>query len=170
MEANQPTTNKFALNYGILLGALGVVLAFMLYLQDLHYQQGFSNLVIAFVLTLGVAIVAMLQFRKANGGKMTFGQALKIGVGMSLISALITIAFNYILTHVIDPDTTDKAMAFAAEQMREQYNLTQEQIDAQLAISKKMSAPYIQIPLGIIFSVIIGFLASLVPALVLRKA
>jgi hypothetical protein len=170
MEANPPKIGKFALNYGLILGGIIVVFSIMLYLQDLHYQQGIWNAVVSFVLTLVVVTVAMMQFRKANEGKLSFGQAIKIGVGAALISAVVGIVWNLVLTQVIDPETTEKALAYAEEQMRTEYNLNQEQIDAQLSISRKMAAPYIQVPFALIASVIFGFLASLIPALVLKKS
>jgi hypothetical protein len=170
MEANPPKIGKFALNYGLILGGIGAVFSLMLYLQDLHYQQGIWNAVVSFVLTLLVVTVAMIQFRKANEGKLTFGQAIKVGVGVALISALVGIVWNLILTEVIDPETTEKALAYAEEQMRTEYNMNQEQIDAQLSLSRKMTAPYIQVPFALIASVIFGFFASLIPALVLKKS
>ena len=170
MEANPPKTGKFSLNYGLILGGISVIFSFMLYLQDLHYQQGIWNAVVSFVLTVAVVTFAMIQFRKANENVMSFGQAIKIGVGAALVGAVVGILWNLILTNVIDPETTEKALAFAEEQMRNEYNLNQEQIDAQLSISRKMSAQYIQIPIALIASVIFGFLASLIPALVLKKS
>lgn len=170
MEANPPKIGKFALNYGLILGGIIVVFSIMLYLQDLHYQQGIWNAVVSFVLTLVVVTVAMMQFRKANEGKLSFGQAIKIGVGAALISAVVGIVWNLVLTQVIDPETTEKALAYAEEQMRTEYNLNQEQIDAQISMSRKMAAPYIQVPFALIASVIFGFLASLIPALVLKKS
>ena len=85
MEENQPKTGKFALNYGLLLGLVSIAFVFILYTMDMHYQGGFSVLIVSMVLSLAAIILGLMQFKKANNGFMSFGQALKIGVGICLI-------------------------------------------------------------------------------------
>ncbi|MGB5553606.1 MAG: DUF4199 domain-containing protein, partial [Flavobacteriaceae bacterium] len=93
MEENQPKTGKYALTYGALLGGIGVVFAFMLYSMDMHYQGGIPVMVISILLSLAAIVIGLLQFKKANNGFMTFGQGLKIGVGICLIGGIIGILF-----------------------------------------------------------------------------
>lgn len=169
MEENQPKTGKYALNYGLILGAVSVVFAFMLYTADMHYQGGIAVMLISLVITLAAVIIAMLQFRKANNGFMTFGQALKIGVGVSLVGGIIGIIFNQLMANVIDPEMMNKAMEFQRNQLMETTALTPEQIDAQMEMGKKFSTPTMQIVFGLIFSLFIGFVFSLIPALVLKR-
>jgi len=71
---------------------------------------------------------------------------------------------------VIDPETMSKAMNFQREQLIENTDLTLEQIDAQLAAMQQFQTPAIQAAFGLLFSVIFGFLLSLLPAAILRKS
>ena len=169
MEENQPKTGKFALNYGLLLGGISVIFAIMLYSVDMHYQGGIAIMLISLVLSLAAVIFAMIQFRKANNGFMTFGQALKIGVGVCLIGGIIGIIFNQIMSNVIDPDMMTKAMEYQRNELLETTSMTMEQVDAQMEMGKKYSTPTIQIVIGLVFSLLAGFILSLVPALVLKK-
>ncbi|APQ15898.1 DUF4199 domain-containing protein [Maribacter hydrothermalis] len=169
MEENQPKTGKYALNFGLLLGVTSVVFAFMLYTADMHYQGGTVVMLISLGLSLAALLVAMIQFKKANNGFMTFGQALKIGVGVCLIGGIIGILFNQIMANVIDPDMMAKAMEFQKNQLLENSNMTVEQVDAQMEMGKPFTTPTMQIVFGLIFSLVIGFVLSLIPAFVLKK-
>ncbi len=169
MNSSLPT-RSFMLTYGAILGALSVVFSFMLYTMDMHYQGGTMVTVVSVVLSVALYAVGMYQYRTANAGLMTFWQGVKLGVGIALISGIIVVLFNLILTRVIDPETMTKAMDFQREQLIENTELTIEQIDAQLAAMQKFQTPAIQAAFGLLFSVIFGFLLSLLPAAILRKS
>lgn len=169
MEENKPKTGKYALNYGLLLGGAGVIFAFMLYTADMHYQGGIAVMLISLALTIAGIVLAMIQFRKANGGFMSFSQALKVGVGVSLVAGIIGIIFNQIMANVIDPDMMAKAMEMQRNQLMETTSMTPEQIDAQMEMGKKFSTPTMQIVFGLVFSLFIGFVVSLIAGLILKR-
>ena len=169
MEENKPKTGKYALNYGLLLGGVGIIFAFMLYTADMHYQGGIAVMLISLALTTAGIVLAMIQFRKANGGFMSFSQALKVGVGVSLIAGIIGIIFNQIMANVIDPDMMAKAMEMQRNQLMETTSMTPEQIDAQMEMGKKFSTPTMQVVFGLVFSLFIGFVISLISGLILKK-
>lgn len=169
MEENQqPKTGKFALNYGLLLGAISVVLGIILYTMDMHYQGGISVLIVSLVIMLGVIIFGLSQFKKANNGYMSFGQGLKVGVGICLIGGIISMMYQLLLSNVIDPEMASKQMEMAKVQM-EESRMTQEQIDAQLEMAEKFSSPLIQAAFALIGSIFFGFVLSIVPVLVMKK-
>ncbi len=169
MEGNQPKTGKFALTYGLVLGIVGIVFSMMLYSADMHYQAGLMVMGVSLTITLAAIILGLFQFKKANNGFMTFGQGLKVGMGICLIGGIIGIIFNQILVNVIDPDAMAKAMEYQKSQLLETTKMTAEQVDAQMEMGKKFSTPTMQILFGLLFSVFIGFVLSLIPALVMKK-
>jgi hypothetical protein len=169
MDNSQPTTGKFALTFGLLLGIASAAFAFILYTMDLHYQGGTSVVIISTLLTLAFIVIGMYQFKTANSGIMSFGQALKVGVGVGLISAVISIGFNLLLTHVIDPETLAKSIEFQRQNLIENSELTLEQIDMQLEMAQKFSTPAFQAGLGLLASAIFSFLLALIPAAILKK-
>ncbi len=168
-DQQQPKTGKFALNYGILLGAVSIVFGLMLYFLDMHYQQELSLLAVSIVIMLIVIIIGINQFKKANGGYLSFGQGLKVGVGIALIGGIIGMIYNLILTNVIDPDTAAKQLEYAKGKMVAR-GMTQEEISRQVEGMKMFSGPAIQIAMGLIFSLVLGFLLSLIPTLVMKKS
>lgn len=169
METSLPT-RSFMLTYGAILGALSVIFSFMLYTMDMHYQGGTMVTIVSVVLSTALYAVGMYQYRSANSGFMTFWQGIKLGVGIALIGGVIVVLFNLILTRIIDPETMTKATNFQREQLIENTELTIEQIDAQLSAMQKFQTPAIQAAFGLLFSVIFGFILSLLPAALLRKS
>lgn len=175
LPKNQPTmnstvkTSSFMLLYGAILGVLSAIFSFMLYTMDMHYQGGAFVTIVSIVLSTALYAVAMYQFRNANNNLMSFWQGVKIGVGVAVISGIIVILFNILLTKVIDPDTMTKAMNFQREQLIESTEMTIEQIDAQLEMMQQFQTPAIQAAFGLLFSVIFGFILSLLPAAFLRR-
>jgi len=162
-------TSSFMLLYGAVLGVLSAIFSFMLYTMDMHYQGGAFVTIVSIVLSTALYAVAMYQFRNANNNLMSFWQGVKIGVGVAVISGIIVILFNILLTKVIDPDTMTKAMNFQREQLIESTEMTIEQIDAQLEMMQQFQTPAIQAAFGLLFSVIFGFILSLIPAAFLRR-
>ena len=120
-ETQRPTTSKYALQYGLLLGGISVVLGIILYSMDLHYQGGLSILGVSLVIMLGCIIVGLLQFKKANNGYMSFGQGMKIGIGICLIGGIISMAYQLLLSHVIDPEMMSKQLEIIFSPLSLQY-------------------------------------------------
>ncbi len=170
MEQNQPKTGKYALNFGVILGVISVAFSLMLYSLDMHYQGGLAVMGVSLVLTIILIVIGMMQFKKANNGFLSFGQALKIGVGISLVGAVIGVLFNQVLINFIDPDTMTKAMDYQREQLIAAGQLSVQQIDAQMEMGKSFSTPVMQIAFGLIGSLFFGFILSLVPAFILKKS
>ncbi|RAJ12471.1 DUF4199 domain-containing protein [Arenibacter echinorum] len=169
MEETKPKTGKYALTYGLILGAISVAFLLMLYSLDMHYQGGPMVMGVSLLITIAVIVIGMLQFKKDNGGFMSFGEGLKIGVGIGLIAGIIGIIFNQILAGVIDPEMMNKAMEYQRGLLMETTKMTPEQIDAQMEGAKKFTTPSMQIVFGLVYSVVASFLLSLIPALILKK-
>ena len=169
MEENQPKTGKYALTYGLILGAISVAFLLMLYSLDMHYQGGPMVMGVSLLITIAVIAIGMIQFKKDNKGFMSFGQGLKVGVGIGLIAGIIGIIFNQILAGVIDPEMMNKAMEYQRGLLMETTKMTPEQIDAQMEGAKKFTTPSMQIVFGLVYSVVASLLLSLIPALILKK-
>lgn len=169
MEENKPKTGKFALRYGLIFGAISVVFGLMLFSLDMHYQGGMMVLGVSVLIMISIIVIGMIQFKKENNGIMSFGQALKIGVGIGLIGGIIGILFNQLMAGVIDPEMMDKAMAYQKGLLLETSKLTPAQVDAQMEMGKKFTTPSMQIAFGLIYSIVASFIISLIPALILKR-
>lgn len=165
------TTGKAALIYGGLLGASSTVFGFMLYFLDMHYQQSTIQTVVSIGLMIGFTIWGMVAFRQSNDGYISLSEALKIGMGVSLISGIIGIAMSLLVTEVLDPNTMEKAMDIAFEKVRiDNPELTEEQISASREMQERFSTPVIRSTFLIIWTLFIGFIISLIGGLVVKKS
>jgi hypothetical protein len=169
METNTPKIGKFSLNYGLILGGLGVIFGLMLFLSDAHVSQSPVNSIISIAMSVGVIFWGILNFRKANAGLLSVGQAVKLGAGIALVSGIITVIWTLLLTNVLDPDFIAKNVDMTIAAAAEQGNLTSEQLQQQ----KEMSLQYwsaFAYPGILIFSVLMGLIIGLIGGLIFKKA
>ncbi|MFC5045993.1 DUF4199 domain-containing protein [Aquimarina hainanensis] len=170
MENATTNTKKFILNYGAILGVLSVLLGVILYVTDSHKEQSWIQSLIGFLIILGVIIFGIKAFKTANNGFLTLSQALKIGLGISLVGALIGIIWLFLLTMVIEPDFTAQLADMQREKLIEQYpDFTQEQIDQSVEMAQKFSTPYMMAAFSLIGNLFLGFIISLFGGLIMQK-
>jgi hypothetical protein len=168
MEDNQPKTGKFSLNYGLILGAIGVVFGIMLYSMDAHTSQDPSNTAISIVIMVVVIIWGIFSYRKANNGFLTLGEALKLGAGIALVSGIITVIYTLFMVNVLDTEfaikiaegqkaANEAAGALSDAQIQQQYDGT-------------INFFWITYPFILIFNIIAGLIIGLIGGLILKKA
>ncbi|WP_445382480.1 DUF4199 domain-containing protein [Robiginitalea sp. IMCC43444] len=171
MENQEPKTSKYALRYGIILGGISIVFGIMLYSLDMHYDQGWQIGLVNIVIMIAVIIMAIIAFRKDNGGLLSLGQALKVGVGTALIAGILGIIYQMVLMNVIEPDFMANMMEIRkGEMIAENPNMTQEQIDAASEMMQKFSGPGIVVAFSLIGSLFFGFIFSLIGGLILKRS
>ncbi|NDV17381.1 DUF4199 family protein [Muricauda sp. TY007] len=169
MEEQQPKTGKFALNYGLLLGVISVVFGVMLYTQKMHYERNTAIIVISIVIMAAIVFMAVNAFKKANGGYLTISEALKVAVGAALIGAVISLAYQFVLTNFIEPDFMDKAIEMAKPKAMEQNpSMTEEQWEQGVEMQKSLS--WLQYPIGLIINCVLGLILGLITGLILKKS
>ena len=168
MEESKPKIGKFSLTYGLILGLIGVVFGIMLYSMDAHTSQETSNTVINIVITVAVIIWGLYAFRKANGGYLKLGQAIKLGIGISLVAGVISVLYTILMANVIDPDFAVKI----AENQKAAAEAAGVMSDAQIQQQYDGTVNYfwISYPFILIASIIFGLIVGLVGGLVLKKA
>ena len=170
MESQNVPIKKFALNNGLLLGLLSVVLGVLAYVLDMHLERNWIISLLSLALTTGVIVYAFKQYKAANGGFMSLGQALKLGLAIALIAGLIGVIYNYVLMNFIEPDMINQIMDKQQEAMLEQNpNMTQSQIDQANEMTAKFMTPGMMAAFGIIGSLFFGFIISLIAGLVMKK-
>jgi len=168
MEENQPKTGKFALNYGLLIGGVGVVFGIMLYMMDMQYERGIGVQGAQIgILAVGV-VLAIIQFKKANLGYLKISDALKVGAGAALIAGLVGLLYFFVFSNFVEPEYMDKLTEIGKQEaMASNPNLTEEQIDQGIAMQKKFA--WVSYPLILIFNIIIGLIVGLITGLIIKK-
>ena len=94
MENPTSPLKTHILQYGILLGIVSVVFNLMLYFLDMHYTQESAAQWVNWFITISVTVLGIYNFRFSNEGFLSLGEALKLGLGIGVIAALIAIALG----------------------------------------------------------------------------
>jgi len=171
MNPKNPSLKSIIITYGLLLGGISVVFQLMLFFLDMHYKNDTTAGIVSLVIMIGIMLYAFLQYRKFNEGFLSLGEALKMGIGIALVSALIGIVYTQILINVLDPDTMQKQMELSMETLKaENPEIPQEALETARSMQEKMSSPLILTAIQIVFALFFGFIISLIGGLIVKKS
>jgi len=171
LENSPLKTSTYALRYGLLLGLISVVFGVMIFMLEMHYQQDQKIGIVSLAINLILIILGLVAFKKANGGYISLAQALKTGLGIALIAGIIAVTYQLILVTVLDPDTIQKTIDFQMEKIRmEQPELPAETLDQIESMQRKFTSPWMMVAIGLVFSLFIGFVFSLIGGLIIKKS
>ena len=139
--------------------------------KQLSIWMLFMIFLISLIIMIGVLLYSFISFKKQNEGFLSLSEALKIGIGVSLVSALIGIVYTQILVNFLDPDTMKKSLELSMDTMRaENPEMPQEALDTARSMQEKMSSPLIFSAVQIIFALFFGFIISLIGGLIVKKS
>lgn len=168
---NQANSKSIVLNNGLYYGVILIIASLVTYALGMHLEPtaGYINFaVIAFVL-IAFPIIGMSQFKKANGGYMSWGQGVKIGMGIVLIGTLISIVYQYIFTSFIEPEFYTQLAEITRNGLVD-AGLTEEQVDMQMEMQSKFQGTVIGYAIGVLFFAFLGFITSAIIAAVKKKS
>ena len=113
---SKPSIYAVAIKYGLLTGLLYVVFATISYLTE-SYGNFLIALLVSIVISVIGIVLALKEFRKQNGGFMTYGQGLGLGIMVSIIAGIISGLFSMLYIQFIDPTMPEKLVDATMEQM-----------------------------------------------------
>jgi hypothetical protein len=166
---NQLSSKSFMVNNGVILGGASVLFALVMYATGNLLEPHWSSSLMNAVIFIGVILYGIKQFKTANGGFLSWGQGVKIGVGIAVIGGLIMVIYNYIFMNFIEPDFMNQ-MAEVQNQVFLDQGLTEEQIEAANEMSQSFQSPGIMAALGIVSYAIGGFIVSAIIAAIMKKS
>jgi len=170
MENQEITPKQIMLNYGLLLGFAAVLINVALYSMGKTYEPHWSVGVISIGVTVVIIILGIKKIKELNGGFLSLSEALKTGLGIALISGIISVVYMLIFSNFIEPEYFSRMMEVQQQKMLETYpNFTDEQLEASMEMAKKMSGPAISSAIAIIGSLFFGFIISLIGGLIMKK-
>ncbi|RED46014.1 DUF4199 domain-containing protein [Seonamhaeicola aphaedonensis] len=169
METKELTPGKFGVNFGLILGGVMLIISIIMYATDMPFkgiQWPVYLYYIAFPLTI---IYTISQFKKQNNGLLSLGEAMKTGIVVALISALVYVLYVFIFNYVIDPTYNSKIIDFATEQIAAS-EAPVETKEAQLKMIEFFSSPTMGSVFWVAMSLFFGLLYSLIGGLVMKRA
>jgi hypothetical protein len=161
---------KSGLIFGVLFGVIMILEFVIMYIIGMRSLVGTSagvivNIANYLVLPLVFIYLGCINYKKnLNNGFISFGEALKVGVSITFIAALIyglfNIAFNFIY-----PDFINEMISITQDDMIKQNpNITSKEMEMGIEMMKKFMNPLIVLPVtlamysffGLIYSLIVG--------------
>jgi hypothetical protein len=166
---NQLSSKSFMVNNGIILGVASILFALVLYATGNHLSPHWSASIINAIIFIGIIIYGIKQFKEANDHFLSWGQGVKIGVGVAIVGSLIVVIYNYLFMNFIEPDFMNQMMEVQNQTYLDQ-GLTEEQIEAANKMTSSFSTPGIMAAVGIISYAIGGFIVSAIGAAIMKKS
>ncbi len=170
METQDVPLKKIALNYGLIWALLSIVVSVIAYVTNNHIDRPWWISVIGALVAVVVIVYGLKAYKTENSGFLSIGNALKVGLAISLIAGIVGSLYNYIFVSVIEPEYITQMLDFTREQQLEgNPDMTQEQLDMVMGITEKLMQPWIMFATGIIFSLFFGFIISLISGLIMKQ-
>ncbi|MDT0553823.1 DUF4199 domain-containing protein [Urechidicola vernalis] len=169
MENQTVSSKSIMLSKGVMLGIASILLAVTVYALGQSYDQPFWATLVSIVLTIVVIAMGLKEFKAGNGGFLKLGEALKIGLGISLISAIVYIIYFMVFINFVEPDFYTN-MYTIQENSWIDSGMTDEQIDGAKSMYETMANPMVTTGIVLISSLFFGFITSLIVGLIMKKS
>lgn len=122
-------------------------------------------------LALGCVILGIKAYRDQNSGVISFGDALKLGVMISVFPAIGFVLYNIVYLEYLDPDFMDNYYGYQLEKKEssmdaESFAVYKEQIEAE---KEMWSSPIMQAVVYFFTVFILGFIISLIAAWIMKR-
>jgi len=171
---NKISPAKSGLQFGLLFGAIMILEFAISYVIGIDKLIGTSfgvvvNLLNYLFLPLLFIFLACNNYKKINNGFVTFSECLKIGISITIIAALIYAIFNLIF-NLIFPEFMEQILSITrSEMIKKKPEMTSEQIEMAISMTKKFLNPYIVFPVTIAMYAFIGLIYSLIIGAIVKK-
>jgi cation transport ATPase len=169
MEHQKPTTGKFAMNYGLILGLVMVTIAVLMYVTGIGLEGAQWPTYLYYIIFPVVIMYGISQYKKANANTLSLGEAIKIGIAIAAVSALVYTVYIIIFNYIIDPEYISQAMQVAKDKLLENPNMTEEQVNQTISIMEKMQSPILGSAAWLALSAFFGLIWSLIGGLVMKN-
>ncbi|HEX9827539.1 MAG TPA: DUF4199 domain-containing protein [Flavobacteriaceae bacterium] len=169
MEAQKPTVGKFAMNYGVILGVIMILIGVITYVTGMALEGKQWPQWLYYIIFPVVIFYAISQFKKQNANVLSLGQAIKLGLVIAAISAIVYAIYILIFSYIIDPEFMGQMKEVVRDKMLEAPNATQEMVDQQMKVAEMFMSPLVGSALWIGLSMFFGLIWSLIGGLVMKK-
>lgn len=133
--------------------------------QSMGYLSGF----LTFAILITIVVLAIRRQRdELQGGYISLGQCILLGMGVVLLSTLISSLVSLIYTQVIDPGYTERIMA-QIEEAWESNGMSEEQIETARSWTTFMKNPFLTIAFNLLCFGLGGLILSLITGLIMKR-
>lgn len=166
---------KSALTYGVVFGAIMILEFVIMYImQPDPLEMSWVGMVVNtfnwLVLPVLFITLACNNFKKNhNGGFISFGQCLKIGVSIAVVAAVLYSIFYLIFTMIFPEFITDSIAQVERVTRVQNPDMPEEQLEMSVSMVGKFMQPAFAIPISIIMNAFIGLIISLIVGAIVKR-
>lgn len=168
---NQASSKSVILNYGLYYGVIAVLTSVIMYAMNMHLSTlgGTISLIVIALLVIVMPIVGISKFKKDNMNLLSWGQAVKIGMGIVIIGTLISIIYNHIFAGFIEPEFYTQVAEIQKEALID-AGMTDSQIESQLKAQSMFQGTILGDAVGILFFAFLSFVVSAIAGAVMKRS
>jgi hypothetical protein len=115
-----------------------------------------------------VIMYAISQYKKANANTLGLGDAIKVGLSIAVISAIVYLIYGLLFNYVIDPEFMGQMMEVQRDKLLENPNMTPEAVEQSMKMMEMMFNPFIGSAFWVAMSAFFGLIYSLIGGLVMK--
>lgn len=170
MENQKSTSTSIMLNYGLILGFASIFIAVANFAFGDVYKPHWGMQVVSAAATIIIIVYGLKKIKENNEGFLSLGESLKTGLGIALISGIVFVVYFFVFTNYIEPEYYTNAEKVAEATILETYpTWSDEQVEAAVAMSKKMQGFGMMSAIVMIMSLFFGFIVSLIAGLIMKR-
>ena len=171
MENQKLSAQSVMLNNGLVLGLVSILIGVVNYALGNIYKPHWIISVVGILITIAFIVLGIKKIKESNNGFLKLGEALKIGLGIALISGIIYTVYLFVFTSYIEPDFYTNMLKVQEANMLEQYpNMSDEQLETSLEMAGKFMGPGVTSAFTIAGSLFFGFIIALIVGLIMKKS
>jgi hypothetical protein len=163
----QKSAFSTALKYAIIFALIGFIWGIFVYVAHLYLNSWYQWVGLV-ILLVGIIMVVRERRNKDLGGFINFGQAFSVGFIFSMLSGVIGILGNLLMTQVIATDMMPEILKYTEQKMVDK-GMSDDQIAIAMKYTEMFTTPLMQAIIGIVFTAIFGAILSLIIAAVFKK-
>ncbi len=145
-----------------------VLIAFGLIIQFMNLSTNKALSSIGIIIFFGAIIWSCIYYAKQMDANVSFGNVFADGFKTSAAVTAIMIVFTIISLKLLFPEMIDKTLEEAQANMAKQNNMSDEQIETAMTMTKKFFIPF-AIGGALVMYLLIGAIASLIGAAAAKK-
>lgn len=171
---NKTSTKKPGLEYGLYFGLAVIVSFVLIYALNIDpISNPLAGTISSFcsylIFPITFIILAINTFKKSNNGFISLGESIKTGVTVSFIGAIVFGVFSLVF-NMMFPEYMDEMLNQTKRLMMKQNpNMTSQQLEAAISMTKKFTSPAFSIPLSIVMFSFMGLIYSLIVGAIVKK-
>ncbi len=160
-------TSSDFISKGVLLSLILIVISLIGGFSHLEFESWYKW-ISTIVMTIAI-IIFCIQFGKNQTDGVSFGKVFGYGFKIALVVSLIVAIYAIISILFIFPEFTDRALQNARAAMEAKGNLTEDQIDQGMAITKKFMQPVPLMIFAFLGTLFFGTIAALLGGAFTKK-